>query len=179
MKTILLTTPSFGHNYFRDQFNWTKVVEGTPTLIEDTYDLLIALGVGKLPPQVLAAADHALNLHGGDPEKYRGLDSHLWAILHEDFNAVRTTLHYMTNQYDAGEIVFSLPVPLPPSLDELYMANMRVCVDLVRNARTYLTQHDTLPHRPQQAQGHYYSTMPLELRTQCRVKYQQHVTPTT
>ena len=45
------------------------------------------------------------NLHGGDPEKYRGLDSHYWSIYHNDFKSLITTLHKVRPILDTGEIV--------------------------------------------------------------------------
>ena len=46
-----------------------------------------------------------INLHGGDPEKYRGLDSHLWSIYHEDWASLVSTLHVVSKDLDAGDSI--------------------------------------------------------------------------
>ena len=57
-------------------------------------DLIIAFGIRRIKPAFLSVFPGILlNLHGGDPEKYRGLDSHLWAIYHSDFDSLSITLH--------------------------------------------------------------------------------------
>ena len=33
------------------------------------------------------------NLHGGNPEEYRGLDSLMWTLYHNDFKNLQTSLH--------------------------------------------------------------------------------------
>src|SRR5689334_13236542 len=49
-------------------------------------DVTIVFGTRKLGAALIqSAGGHLLNLHGGDPEYYRGLDTHLWAIYHNDF----------------------------------------------------------------------------------------------
>src|SRR6185312_14163853 len=64
-------------------------------------DVLLDFGTGKLSPEVLAVPRlAALNLHGGDPERYRGLDTHLWAVCQLDFEALVTTIHHMDATLD-------------------------------------------------------------------------------
>src|SRR3954469_12397642 len=63
-------------------------------LAELAPDLLVSFGTGLIATDFIADAPVPLvNLHGGDPEEYRGLDTHLWAIYHRDFGALVTTLH--------------------------------------------------------------------------------------
>ena len=72
------------------------------------------------------------NLHGGDPQRYRGLDTHLWAIYHKDFGGLVTTLHILP-KLDDGDIVSmgTLPVSKDMPLYALRKVNTEVCVNLV------------------------------------------------
>ena len=69
-------------------------------------DAAVVFGTGRLTASTIAACPPTLlNLHGGDPEEYRGLDTHLWAIYHGDFPALITTLDKIAPRLDAGDIV--------------------------------------------------------------------------
>ena len=46
------------------------------------------------------------NFHGGNPEKFRGLDSHYWAIYHKDFKSLEVCLHSAKQKLDTGGILF-------------------------------------------------------------------------
>jgi methionyl-tRNA formyltransferase len=128
-----------------------------------TGDLAVSFGTGKIGPAMIARWNgRLLNLHGGDPERYRGLDSHLWAIYHGDFAGLVTTLHEVEPQLDTGAIVAREPVPLPQELHELRAANTRLCVQLTLRAA-----HDAPPAVPQRKKGRYYSFMPAVLKDTC------------
>ena len=45
------------------------------------------------------------NLHGGNPEEFRGLDSHYWSIYHNNFN-LYSCLHKLSYKLDDGDIIF-------------------------------------------------------------------------
>lgn len=65
-------------------------------------DVLVVFGTGVLGVPVIGSASVAcLNLHGGDPERYRGLDSHLWSLYHDDPSGLVVCLHHV----DAGRDV--------------------------------------------------------------------------
>jgi len=125
-------------------------------------DVVLVFGTGLLLPEAIGAAPLCLNLHGGDPEEYRGLDTHLWAVYHGDFDGIVTTLHAVDEALDTGAIVERAPVPLPDELYQLRAANTDVCVELtVRAAR------DRSPAVPQRRRGRYYSFMPAVLKDVC------------
>ena len=46
----------------------------------------------------------ALNVHMGIAEKYRGLDSNLWAWYHKDYKNIGVTLHKLNKNLDTGQI---------------------------------------------------------------------------
>jgi methionyl-tRNA formyltransferase len=127
-----------------------------------TGDLAVSFGTGRIGRAMIERWDgRLLNLHGGDPERYRGLDSHLWAIYHGDFAGIVTTIHAVEPQLDTGAIVAREPVPLPDELHALRAANTRVCVDLTLRAL------DAPPAVPQRTKGRYYSFMPAVLKDTC------------
>ncbi|WP_377806343.1 hypothetical protein ABNQ38_06625 (plasmid) [Azospirillum sp. A29] len=88
------------------------------------------------PPLLSLCPGAFLNLHGGDPEDCRGFDTHLWAIYHGDFAALATTLHHVSPDLDAGDIVATLPLPLHRGmgLHQLRRSNTEICVRLVQEA---------------------------------------------
>lgn len=183
----------------RDQYEWATLLKDGPKALEDVApvyrcatvntpdtigelqrlrpDVLIVFGTNRITNEVAGIPTVAcLNLHGGNPEAYRGLDSHLWAIYHRDFENLVTTLHFIAPQLDAGEIVFStqLPVHKDASLYQLRAINTRVCVSLSLVAVRALSEGLALPSRRQQTRGRYYSAMPAVLKDDCLAKFTRY-----
>lgn len=141
-------------------------------------DMTVVFGTGLLrAPLIAACSDRIFNLHGGDPQEYRGLDTHLWAIFHRDFGGLVTTLHRVDAELDTGEIVALAPVPLVPGmpLHALRAANTAVCVQLVTAAIDALGRDGRVASRPQRCKGRYYSAMPAVLKDLCRSRFDAHV----
>ena len=141
-------------------------------------DVTLVFGTGKLGPAVLSAGSPVcLNLHGGNPEHYRGLDTHLWAVYHREFDQLVTTLHTVDDGLDTGRIVFQAEVPLVRDmpLHCLRSANTGVCVDLSLLALESLRLSGRVPSRAQVTRGRYYSVMPASLRDLCVRRFGRHV----
>jgi methionyl-tRNA formyltransferase len=65
-----------------------------------------------LPPELLGtAARGAINVHGGLLPHYRGCNPIQWAILNNEKEA-GVTLHHMTADFDAGDIIAQKEVPI-------------------------------------------------------------------
>jgi hypothetical protein len=140
-------------------------------------DVAIVFGTCRLSPEAASIPTTAcLNLHGGNPEAYRGLDSHLWAVYHRDFANLVTTLHFVVPELDTGEIVFStkLPILRGAQLYQLRSINTRACVDLSLLAVAGLAGGLPLPCRGQQVRGRYYSAMPAVLKDDCVAKFARY-----
>jgi methionyl-tRNA formyltransferase len=140
-------------------------------------DVIIVFGTGLLQPTVAAIPAFAcLNLHGGNPEAYRGLDSHLWAVYHRDFANLVTTLHFVSPELDTGDVVFSTTLRTTPGmqLHQLRAVNTRACVEMSLLALTALARGLALPRRSQQARGRYYSAMPSVLKHQCVQRFARY-----
>lgn len=140
-------------------------------------DVILVFGTGRLLAEAASVPRAAcLNLHGGNPEAYRGLDSHLWAIYHRDFENLITTLHYLEPELDSGAIVVSSKLPLEARmpLTRLRGVNTQVCVELSQLAVNLLQEGRPLPSRPQLSRGRYYSAMPAVLKDECVRRFERY-----
>jgi folate-dependent phosphoribosylglycinamide formyltransferase PurN len=141
-------------------------------------NMVVVFGTGILGDELIESVEAPLlNLHGGNPEEYRGLDTHLWAIYHRDFENLVTTLHMVDAGLDTGPIVGDAPVELTPGmrLAELRAANTEVCVRLTLDAIETLSAGKSLSIRKQRRCGRYYSFMPAILKDGCVRKFDEHV----
>lgn len=140
-------------------------------------DVCIVFGTGILHDAAIHAASIAcLNLHGGDPERYRGLDSHLWAIYHRDFTALVTALHHVDAGIDTGDLVATAPLPVTrdTGIHELRALTTGRCVDLVVDALDAVERDGAAPRTPQRTAGRYYSFMPAVLKDTCVEHFARH-----
>jgi methionyl-tRNA formyltransferase len=140
-------------------------------------DVVMVFGTRRLKAPVLAVLPRlSLNLHGGDPEEYRGLDTHLWAVYHRDFAGLVTTLHMLTPDLDDGAIVSQAEVPLRcgMGLHELRGANTEACVQLALAALSSIETQGNVPIRRQRRRGRYYSFMPTVLKDVCSRHFASH-----
>ena len=133
-------------------------------------DVMVVFGTGKLGGDLIELCPRRiLNLHGGDPEHYRGLDTHLWAIYHRQFDQLVTTLHHLNEGLDAGDVVMqaALPIEAGMPLHALRAANTKVCVELTMAALATFGRLGRFWHRPQRRTGQYCSFMPAVLKEVC------------
>ncbi len=140
-------------------------------------DVILVFGTGRLPQAVIdVCPEGILNLHGGDPRAYRGLDSHLWAIYHRDFAALLVTLHRVTAVLDDGAIVSQAAVPLRPrmGLHELRSETAEICVALAWRALQDYATGGAFQSTPQERRGRYYSHMPAVLKERCVQHFETH-----
>jgi folate-dependent phosphoribosylglycinamide formyltransferase PurN len=140
-------------------------------------NLIVTFGTGPLKDDIIeVGGDYLLNLHGGDPEEYRGLDSHLWAIWHRDFASLVTCLHRVEKRLDTGSIIACLPVDICPGmgLHQLRSLNTVVCVRLIDLAMRQFLESGKITSRPQRYLGRYYSFMPSSLKEQCVEKFARY-----
>jgi hypothetical protein len=137
-------------------------------------DLVVVFGTGLIGEGTIRALDgRLLNLHGGDPERYRGLDTHLWAIYHRDFAGLVTALHEVAPLVDTGAVVSTAPIPLSSGmhLSELRARNSEVCLELTLAAAA----NPGAPRTAQRETGRYYSFMPSALKKVCVGHFAEHV----
>ena len=141
-------------------------------------DIIIVFGTGRLKPEIINCCPGSIiNLHGGDPEKYRGLDSHLWAIYHEEFQSLITTLHHLNEDLDDGDIILQKPIKLYKSMPihHLRHHNTDVCIELTICGLDMYKRNNHFISRYQKKRGRYYSFMPLVLKDICVKKFNKYV----
>jgi methionyl-tRNA formyltransferase len=151
--------------------------EGISSLSTWQPDVAIVFGTGRLSSAVIESGPGCfLNLHGGDPEEYRGLDTHLWAIYHSDFGGLVTTLHRVNSSLDDGDICLqeSISISAGMQLSELRLANTEACVRLAVAALSSVREQGYVPSRKQRRAGRYYSFMPSQLKEICRKRFEKH-----
>ena len=140
-------------------------------------DIILVFGTGILQEPILQIRPRGtFNLHGGNPEEYRGLDTHLWAIFERKFNDLITTLHHVDTGIDTGDIVERVRLPLKKNMElfELRAVNTEVCLEMTLRALRKLMTDDTLPAFPQTKRGRYFSAMPPETKNQCPIIFRQY-----
>ncbi len=140
-------------------------------------EAILVFGTAKLSRAVIETCPHGIvNLHGGDPEHYRGLDSHLWAIYHGDYEHLQVTLHRVNERLDDGDIVAQRRLPLRRrmGIHELGRVNTEVCVDVVRTALGQWGRDGGFTSTPQSQRGRYYSFMPAVLKELCKSKFEAY-----
>jgi folate-dependent phosphoribosylglycinamide formyltransferase PurN len=140
-------------------------------------EVTVVFGTRKLSPSVIEAAGaNIVNLHGGDPEYYRGLDSHLWAIYHGDYSNLVTTLHTVNEVLDDGRIIGISPIPLVRGmkLHELRRRNTECALRLTVDAIGDLVRSGIMQSRAQRQSGRYYSFMPSVLKALCVKKFERY-----
>ncbi|MFA5087941.1 MAG: formyltransferase family protein [Candidatus Omnitrophota bacterium] len=141
-------------------------------------EVTIVFGTGRIRPEVIRLCGrNVLNLHGGDPREYRGVDSHLWAIYHKDFNALKVTLHKVNAALDDGEIVGQGKIRIAPGmkLSEVRRRNTEICVRLVKQALRQISRNGVVPSTRQKKKGRYYSFMPSCLKGICVRHFDDYV----
>jgi methionyl-tRNA formyltransferase len=154
-----------------DRANDAAVVK---MLKERAPQIIATFGTRLLKSEVISAASVAcVNLHGGDPRHYRGLDSHLWAIYHGDFDGLVTALHHVDLELDNGDLIDQKPIPIRRGMElyQLRSENTKVCVDLVKRL---LASQAEIQRSAQKSRGRYYSFMPVCLKDLCVERFRNY-----
>lgn len=140
-------------------------------------DLTLVFGTGILKKKFIdSVPGEILNFHGGNPELYRGLDSHLWTIYNEDFNNLVTSLHKIDYGIDTGDLLIKRKIPLRKNMNlkELRSINTQLCIEMAIDVITNKQKNLKLNFTKQKIKGKYYSTMPSELKELCIKKFKKY-----
>jgi len=106
-----------------------------------------------------------VNLHGGDPEFYRGLDSLFWAIYHNEYHNLKVAIHYVDKKLDTGKIIEKQKIKIIKNmrLYQLRKSNVELTIKLLlRFLKKILNKKKILTKRNKK--GKYYSFMPSVLK---------------
>mgnify|MGYP006129545483 CR=1 FL=1 len=136
------------------------------TLKKINPDFGIVFGTGRISEDIINLfKDGLINVHRGVVEKYRGLDSDLWAIYHNDYKNIGVTIHQVFPELDTGNIVFSEKMPLKINMKVYqirYVTTVIASKLVQKSIFNYLNSN--LNTIPQKKLGRYYSYMPLVLK---------------
>ena len=153
----------------------TKLKELNPNLV-------FVLGTRKISSNIIEEFNGRLiNLHGGDAELYRGLDSHLWAIYHKDFDALKVTAHFVSKELDDGEIVKKEKLDLSniSSIAQLRFQNILTCEKiLLEIINDYKLNMKIKSVKQNEKYSRYYSFMPKDLKSICIRNFNKFIRPT-
>lgn len=136
-------------------------------------DIIIVFGTSRINKTIIdLLPGKFLNLHGGNPINYRGLDTHLWAIYHEDFEELVTSIHLVEPKLDAGKLIAIKPLNLHSKmkLHQLRAENTLCCIALALDA---IDNYENLEYLSSGQKGRYYSFMPSVLKELCVQKFQK------
>ena len=141
-------------------------------------DVIVTFGTGIIKKAIIDKCPNGIiNLHGGDPQQYRGLDSHLWAIYHKDFSQIKVSLHRLNEAIDDGDIIGQKSIQITKDL-ELYMLrskNTKVCISLTLSALNKFSKKGLFQFTPQKSIGRYYSFMPSVLKETCLYNFNSYL----
>ena len=115
-----------------DDINNIKVVE---FIKMNKSDIIFSFGVSRLKKEFIDSVKKKIyNFHGGDTSFYRGLDSHLWSLYHNDLRGLKITLHEVDENLDTGNIIFKEKLNLTKSnkLYEIRSINTELCIKLAK-----------------------------------------------
>ena len=73
-------------------------------------DLIVVIGTGKLKSDIYRIASKgAINMHSGILPYYRGADSEFWALSNGEPERIGVTIHFISDELDAGDIILTAP----------------------------------------------------------------------
>ncbi len=123
-------------------------------------DILLSYGVHKLTPATLSHAKiERWNLHGGLSPQYRGVITHFWPSYMLEPQMTGMTMHDLSDQLDAGDIVHQVASPLVQGdgLHDLAARSVLTLADelpeVLDRARSYIERGETVPKSPQKGAG--------------------------
>jgi methionyl-tRNA formyltransferase len=129
-------------------------------------DFVIISGADRIKGDVLRAIENnSLNVHMGIAEKYRGLDSNLWAWYHRDYKNIGVSLHKLEKSLDTSDLFQVGRVKITPRTKvwELRYHESALAVKLIgKTLNEIATQKVFL--QTQKSVGRYYSFMPFEIK---------------
>lgn len=135
-------------------------------LKKNNINFILVFGTRKISSKIVKKFNNKIfNLHGGNPEKYRGLDSHYWSIYHNDFN-LSTCLHILNTKLDDGKIIFLKKIKLKKKMKiyKLRDLNTSNCIFMTLKLLKKLELKKKIKLTQQKNVGRYYSFMPSQLK---------------
>ena len=127
---------------------------------------LIVFGTRKIKRETVNRYKNKIfNLHGGNPEQFRGLDSHYWSIYHNNFN-LYSCLHKLDNKIDDGDIIYLKKIKLQKNMKihQLRLKNTHNCIQMVSRLIHLIKNNKRILSYKQKNESRYYSFMPKVIK---------------
>ena len=143
----------------------------------EKFDLIIVFGCGKIDSKVIKAFDYKIiNIHRGIARDYRGLDSDLWAIKNNDFNSIGTTIHYIDENLDTGDIVYEEVAKLSKD-DKIYKLRAITTDIAIKGTLFFLNSmtKNKIYRINQDNYGAYYSSMSRKDKDEAKLIFQNYI----
>ena len=134
---------------------------------------LIGFGTRKIRKEIIKKFKNKIfNLHGGNPQEFRGLDSHYWSIYHNNFN-LYSCLHKLSYKLDDGDIIFLKKIKLQKKMKihQLRLKNTLCCIQMVLRLIYLIKNNKKIPFSKQKNESRYYSYMPKVLKDMVEKKF--------
>ena len=154
-------------------FDSLNSIEALNELKNQELDIGIVFGTGKLKPSVINSfSKYLMNIHRGIPEKYRGLDSDLWAIYKSDYANIGTTIHLVEPELDTGEIVGQSFLELDKEMRayKIRFYTTLLAVEISLKAIKDIKE-GSFSTQPQKIRGSYYSFMDSTIKSEVDYKF--------
>lgn len=148
-------------------------------------DLAVVCCTSVIEPGVIDQAPLMINVHGGCLPHYRGNHCIYFAYRARDYDHVAATLHIVTPQLDAGDIIETIRPAIHPHDHDGHLYCRAVHVGMLRLAEL-LSEYrvgDEISARPQAEVGRMYRnkdrTPPMDVSLWLRRRLGRHAVPHT
>ena len=137
-------------NYFKNIINWPSIenhlflesgeinnVSVELKLKQLSPDYIFTFGCGLLKPSIFNIPRYGcINIHTGLVQYYRGVDSTMWAIIDNRLDLIGSTIHYIDNSIDGGDIIDQRKIDLlelssSDTLDDVFIKNCIIGIELL------------------------------------------------
>ena len=139
-------------------------------------DLGLVFGTRKLKTEVIKLfKDGLVNAHRGDPEQYRGLDSDIWAMYHNDFENIYSTIHYINKDLDSGNIIYKKKLKIDKNT-RAYKVQGLTTIIMTQLFIKFLKDYSfgKVIAKKQNKSGRYYSKIPYDLKNIAIKKFDKY-----
>jgi methionyl-tRNA formyltransferase len=162
-------------NFISKNYNVKNINDNEVLKILKKNDIkyILVFGTRKINKKILKKYKNKIfNFHGGNPEEYRGLDSHYWSIYHNNFK-LHACLHKINERLDRGKIIFirKIKIEKKTKIYQLRLLNTLCCIQMAQKLIKLIKNKKKIPSKRQKKIGRYYSFMPKEIKMLLEKKF--------
>jgi len=140
-------------------------------------EIAFVLGTRRLGRQTLDVLGRRMvNLHGAEPQDYRGMDPELWAVYHCDFPGLVVTAHFLEPEVNAGAVLERQEIARHGKMElhELRHARTEAFIAVAEAAAKALSGQTMQMITPLHRLGRRYGFMPSALKDICVHRFRHH-----